>query len=288
MSGRFKFVDSSGNAINAEDFPEIQYEYDVPSDYDQSCGTVGLEDFQLPNPQCPDKFVCDQPGGKVGKYAECVDSMNCAMLVGMTTNVYQNNAIALFNHQMIPHHQNAVNMCKSLFKSGEVECDDVEDEEDPSCVITVLCHEIINVQNFQIQTMRGVLDALDLPQEDDCVVPIEDDSTSPPKTPVPSEPAPKQFKITSFVVDVDHIRVRTCRKCFLGYTHTFHVTLLYTVSDSQKVLNSKFLPSSRQFYLRHHTSPPLLRHRSSILFYGKVRLLLVSGSILVPTNAVLL
>ena len=108
------------------------------------------------------------------------------MLVGMTTNVYQNNAIALFNHQMIPHHQNAVNMCKSLFKSGEVECDDVEDEEDPSCVITVLCHEIINVQNFQIQTMRGVLDALDLPQEDDCVVPIEDDSTSPPKTPVPS------------------------------------------------------------------------------------------------------
>mmetsp|Transcript_20577 Transcript_20577/g.46681 ORF Transcript_20577/g.46681 Transcript_20577/m.46681 type:complete len:232 (-) Transcript_20577:29-724(-) len=194
MSGRFKFVDSSGNAINAEDFPEIQYEYDVPSDYDQSCGTVGLEDFQLPNPQCPDKFVCDQPGGKVGKYAECVDSMNCAMLVGMTTNVYQNNAIALFNHQMIPHHQNAVNMCKSLFKSGEVECDDVEDEEDPSCVITVLCHEIINVQNFQIQTMRGVLDALDLPQEDDCVVPIEDDSTSPPKTPVPSEPAPKPTK----------------------------------------------------------------------------------------------
>ena len=63
--------------------------------------------------------------------AECVDSMNYAMIVGMTTSVNQDNAIALFNHQMIPHHQNAVNMCKALFKSGETDCDDLADVEDP-------------------------------------------------------------------------------------------------------------------------------------------------------------
>merc|ERR1740123_1195024 len=71
---------------------------------------------------------------------------------------------------MIPHHQNAVNMCKALFKSGELTCEDLENEEDPHCIMKLLCYEIINGQNFQIQTMRGVLDALDYDSEDDCQV----------------------------------------------------------------------------------------------------------------------
>merc|ERR1712118_316117 len=82
--------------------------------------------------------------------------MNCAMTKGMTTNVNQDNAIALFNHQMIPHHQNAVNMCKALLFSGEADCSDLTDEEDSKCVINVICQEIINVQNAQIQTMRAI------------------------------------------------------------------------------------------------------------------------------------
>jgi len=172
MTGRIKFIDSNGDPLNPVNTPIIPYDYQVPSAYDQTCGTFGLEEFQLPNNECPKKFVCNQPGGAVGQFADCVDSMNCAMLVGMTTNVNDNNAIALFNHQMIPHHENAVNMCKALLKSGEADCDDLEDEEDEACVINVICQEIINTQNAQIQTMRGVLESLEKDPVDDCVIEI--------------------------------------------------------------------------------------------------------------------
>merc|ERR1712086_336651 len=95
------------------------------------------------------------------------------MLAGMTSNVNMDNAIGLFNHQMIPHHQNAVNMCKALLKSGEADCDDLEDEDDAACITNVICQEIINVQNAQIQTMRGVLDGLNLDESDDCVIEVK-------------------------------------------------------------------------------------------------------------------
>jgi len=179
MTGRIKFVDANGDFINSVDEPEIPYEYQVPSEYDASCGTYGLEDFQLPNDECPAKFVCDQPKGAVGKFASCIDSMNCAMTVGMTTNVNEgaNSAVALFIHQMIPHHQNAVNMCKALLKSGEADCDDITDEDDSACIVAASCQEIINVQNAQIQAYRGVLSELGHDQTDDCVVKIDDKPT---------------------------------------------------------------------------------------------------------------
>ena len=98
----------------------------------------------------PHEIVCNQPHGAFGQFADCVDSINGAIRIGMTTNVEENNAIGLFSHQMIPHHENAVNMCKALLKSGESDCDDIEDEEDPACVTSVSCQEIINAQNARI------------------------------------------------------------------------------------------------------------------------------------------
>lgn len=180
MTGRIKFVNSAGVAISAADTPLIPYEYDSPGAYDQSCGTHGLDDYQLPHAQCPEQFVCNKPDGATGAFAGCLDSMNCAMTVGMTTNVNQGSAIALFMHQMIPHHQNAVNMCKALMNSGDLSCDDITDEEDPLCAMTVLCYEIINVQNFQIQTMRGLLDAYGYDESDDCEVHIGSPPTKAP------------------------------------------------------------------------------------------------------------
>lgn len=178
MTGRIKLVDENGNVLYPnDDEPVIPYGYESPSEYDEECGTYGLEDFTLPNSQCPSQFVCGKPEGPVGAYANCVDSMNCAMIAGMTSNVHMNSAIALFSHQMIPHHQNAVNMCKALFKSGEIECEDIEDEEDPHCAITHLCYEIINGQNFEIQTMKGILDSLGHDEEDDCVVNVDSKAT---------------------------------------------------------------------------------------------------------------
>lgn len=176
MTGRIKFINSDGAELQAEDEPEIPYSYDEPSAYDQTCGTYGLDAFQLPNSQCPSKFVCNPPdvSTPVGIFADCLDSMNCAMTAGMTTNVHADSPIALFIHQMIPHHQNAVNMCKALMTTHDIDCADMSNEDDPHCVMRVLCYEIINGQNYQIQTMRSVLDASGYAETDDCDVEVSE------------------------------------------------------------------------------------------------------------------
>ena len=88
-------------------------------------------------------------------FADCIDAMNCHMLYGMTTKVSSGTELALFLHQMIPHHQvrpfndekvewpfsrmliaillslylqNAVNMAKALLSAGFLPCDDLTDE----------------------------------------------------------------------------------------------------------------------------------------------------------------
>ena len=113
MTGRIKFVDATGSVIRNYNEPEIPYEYEQATAYEESCGTYGVSGFQLPNPQCPSKFVCDAPAS-VAEFAGCIESMNCAMTAGMTTGASSDNAMALFVHQMVPHHQNAVNMAKAL------------------------------------------------------------------------------------------------------------------------------------------------------------------------------
>jgi len=173
MTGRIKFINDEGKSNTPKNEPIIPYSYQEPDVYDQSCGATGISAYQLPNDQCPTSFVCEKRGvrdPKVSKFAECIDTMNCAMVAGMTTKVNNDNAIALFNHQMIPHHKQAVNMCKALDITGGTECDDINDEDDPKCVMKVLCVEIINTQNAQIQTMRGVLSSISADPEDDCLV----------------------------------------------------------------------------------------------------------------------
>jgi hypothetical protein len=46
--------------------PAVGYEYDEVSEFDKKCGTFNTTDYQLPNAQCPDKFVCDVVGGSAG------------------------------------------------------------------------------------------------------------------------------------------------------------------------------------------------------------------------------
>jgi hypothetical protein len=106
-----------------------------------------------------------------------MDAMNCAMMVGMTTHA-TTSEIGLFIHQMIPRHQNAVNMAKALLKTG-LPCDDLLDDEDPNCIMQGMMREIVNGQNAQIQAMRAVLESLEEPAYTDCVVPVfgEDDVT---------------------------------------------------------------------------------------------------------------
>jgi hypothetical protein len=109
MSGRIKLL-NDGVAMQMADTPELGYEYDMPIGHDIDCGTYGLDNFQLPHLECPDRFVCDSESvnGTLRQLSQCIDSMNCAMMAGMTSSVKGSaDPTALFIHQMIPHHQNA-------------------------------------------------------------------------------------------------------------------------------------------------------------------------------------
>jgi len=176
MTGRIKLL-RDGEAIQKDaDMPELGYDYDQPAEHDEVCGTFGVHEFQLPNNECPEKFVCDVPSDNVelAQFSNCIDSMNCAMMNGMTSSVEGSESEdALFIHQMIPHHQNAVNMAKALLKTGKVQCDDLTDEESDQaddCSLEIILREVINVQNAQIQVMRGLLDSHNYPAENDCEV----------------------------------------------------------------------------------------------------------------------
>ena len=138
MTGRIKLL-KNNVPVSTVDEPELGYTYDVPGEFDEECGTFGLDDFQLPNSQCPEEFVClgDVSDPALVTYAECIDAMNCAMMTGMTTKYSANSPVALFLHQMIPHHQNAVNMAKVLLNQNILKCDDLTDEDDPDCILEV-------------------------------------------------------------------------------------------------------------------------------------------------------
>ena len=176
MSGRIKLLHNGVLTLPDVDLPKIPYRYDNPTDYDEACGSFGLEDFQLPNPQCPDRFVCDAPsGGTVGRFAMCIEAQNCQMFMGMTTGVSARSVVALFLHQMIPHHVNAVHMAKTLLMHGELDCDEY-DAEKPGCAMYRLGLSIVNSQNFQIQKMKEILERQGFPETDDCIVPVSDDN----------------------------------------------------------------------------------------------------------------
>lgn len=175
MTGRIKLKDEDGNALSSgEDEPSLGYEYNVVTGHDAQCGTFGLNDYVLPYNQCPERFVCYDLGGTLLDFVKCIDSMDCAMLDGMTTfyggdgiPVESTNDVILFIRQMIPHHKNAVNMAKALLKSGEVVCDTSGPVEEGSavttgCLLEPLARSIIAEQNRQIQDMEGILEAFNI------------------------------------------------------------------------------------------------------------------------------
>lgn len=191
MTGRIKLLNSDDTKVQEADEPAIPYTYDAPTGFDAQCGTFLLNDFVLPHPECPDTFVCDAPDAG---FSSCINAMNCHMMVGMTTGRSSGSDLALFVHQMIPHHQNAVNMAKALLKTGSVNCADLG-AESPDCSMEIILREIINGQNHQIQVMRGILKELSLPEEDDCEVKLATNGGESPNAPprnAPDEPPVSQ------------------------------------------------------------------------------------------------
>jgi Domain of unknown function (DUF305) len=111
-------------------------------------------------------------------FARCIDAMNCHMMIAMTTKVSSGTELALFLHQMIPHHQNAVNMAKAVLKTGAAPCDDLTDKDDPNCIMQAMLYGVVNNQNYEIGVMSNVLAAMNLPRADDCVVKVSNNGAS--------------------------------------------------------------------------------------------------------------
>lgn len=157
MSGRIKLLENG--ASNSVDDPPIPHDYETVSGFDATCGTAGLNDYVLPNPACPETFVCgENMSPELKLYADCTNAMNCKMFTGMTHGVSTSSIPTLFMTQMIPHHENAINMAKSLLKTGKLPCDDLLDEESPYCIMKSIMLEIVSTQNSQIQTMKALLE----------------------------------------------------------------------------------------------------------------------------------
>ena len=168
MAGRIKLL-KNGEPVNIKDTPPLYYTLETPGEFDKQCGTFGLDPYQLPHPQCPYNFVCDVDDRMRG-FANCIEAMDCHMMIGMTTKVTAKSEVALFVHQMIPHHQNAVNMARALLHAGFLPCDDLTNTEDPYCIMQSLLYSIVAGQNHEIGIMSQILSRLNYPLTDECEV----------------------------------------------------------------------------------------------------------------------
>jgi hypothetical protein len=191
LGGRIKLT-RNGELIQAANMPIHNSLPPPQSSYDQQCGTYGLvheeaesgqmgdawphnmaADYRPPHSQCPHTFVCED--GK-STFASCLDAINCHMFHGMTTYEHHSE-VALFLHQMIPHHQNAVNMAKSLLLNWSSICNPEDlGSDDNACVMENIVRSIINGQNAQIQTMRQLLESYGYPEFDHCDLPMNGSS----------------------------------------------------------------------------------------------------------------
>lgn len=64
-------------------------------------------------------FICDsalQYNNSLTNFNTCLKAVDCHMHEQMRVTPDNSNEIITFMHQMIPHHENAVNMAKTLLK----------------------------------------------------------------------------------------------------------------------------------------------------------------------------
>ena len=107
-------------------------EPDVVSEYDQSCGTVGVGDYTRVVPGSAPRMhlfvrrATRRPRAFIRGVHAAVD---CHMNYNMKSILANTDPIVTFIHQMIPHHQNAVNMAKALLKTNTLDATDEDDRE---------------------------------------------------------------------------------------------------------------------------------------------------------------
>ena len=155
MSGYIKIADASGTVVSTTGTGDALIASDyhkTPSTYDLSCGTYGLDDYKVGGAKecASEDFFCGGVGSLAsGSFGDCLHAMDCAMDYNMRTTLDATSDATSFMHQMIPHHNNAINMAKLLMKKDTTLAADGE--------VMDMLWDIINVQGMQIQAMQGWL-----------------------------------------------------------------------------------------------------------------------------------
>jgi len=152
MSGRIKII-RNGVPASASDVPAL-YSHHTPSNFDIGCGTFGLGGYtngKVCAPLESGKFFCPADGetAEATNFNECLYAMDCAMHTEMRVNTHASDPLTTFMHQMIPHHQNAVNMAKAILKKVPLNA-----MNDMNGELGDLFWSIVNEQNMQIMQMK--------------------------------------------------------------------------------------------------------------------------------------
>lgn len=123
MSGRLRFCDRAepgGDCVlRTGSIDEPLPEYTSPAAFDEVCGTSGMQPFEDDEDgYCADShFLCLAEGQASDEVYECYSAINCAMAADMRVSYGgESDEFATFLRQMIPHHENAVNMAKIMLK----------------------------------------------------------------------------------------------------------------------------------------------------------------------------
>eukprot|EP00971_Amphidinium_carterae_P226176 4486418-Amphidinium_carterae.1 len=149
MSGLMHILGGSGSMPTLD--PIV-----TPSEFDMQCGTFSASNYTLGDEKCDgQEFLCGD--GLGSDFAQCMAAIDCHMYHNMQTMHVSADYVVTFMHQMIPHHQNAVNMAKILLKRSATFGDDslgvdISGEEYDGFVHMLM--DMVNTQNYQVSEMR--------------------------------------------------------------------------------------------------------------------------------------
>merc|ERR1719161_1936042 len=155
MSGKIIIQNADGSAYTPKNpTPQALYQPVTLSDVDATCGTDGLAPYTGSGSMaCSERFLC---GTLDTDFEKCMQAIDCKMNRDMKsyTKADQEDKVAIFMEQMIPHHENAVNMAKILLKHVPAAKITAAIDEDG---LTHILHDIIAQQNYQIHQFRNYL-----------------------------------------------------------------------------------------------------------------------------------
>mmetsp|Transcript_35713 Transcript_35713/g.94625 ORF Transcript_35713/g.94625 Transcript_35713/m.94625 type:complete len:569 (-) Transcript_35713:41-1747(-) len=166
MSGRIIIQNADGSPVTKADGTALAnpteltlYAPTAVSGVDVTCGTDGVAPYSGGGAMaCSERFLC---GALDTNFEKCMQAIDCKMKTDMTqdTSPDQVNKVAVFMQQMIPHHQNAVNMARIQLK--QVPAAEIYAAIEGGGFTDAL-YGIVNNQNYQIHQFRNYLGPLGL------------------------------------------------------------------------------------------------------------------------------